>query len=360
MAVYCYWDEITGDYVCEDDGSGSSDFFGYDSDINNTGSGSLLDYGWEFADNIWKSPTGESYDLSYLEPDLAEQVGNFIKKAPVQVFNALKGAFTDKNTGKLDWKALMTAGGAFLPLLSGDSAPRPTGYQGGIPELTAVRQQVPQAYDPNRRPGSGGQRYFTDVQYVPRTGDSAADALAAAQTAAGEQATGLAALNQANPLNAAPAPYVPPAPPAQTAQPTPEYNPDYSGENVLETVQGLLNPPKMARGGIVGLQDGGFVVPADVVSHLGNGSSRAGLAHLQKRGAVPIQGRGDGMSDSNRTMINNRQPAAVADGEAYLPPDRVQKMGGPERLYSMMDRIRKDRTGTTQQGRQINPNKYLG
>jgi hypothetical protein len=59
-------------------------------------------------------------------------------------------------------------------------------------------------------------------------------------------------------------------------------------------------------------------------------------------------------------MINNRQPAAVADGEAYLPPDRVQKMGGPERLYSMMDRIRKDRTGTTQQGRQINPNKYLG
>jgi hypothetical protein len=116
----------------------------------------------------------------------------------------------------------------------------------------------------------------------------------------------------------------------------------------------------MARGGIVGLQDGGFVVPADVVSHLGNGSSRAGLAHLQKRGAVPIQGRGDGMSDSNRTMINNRQPAAVADGEAYLPPDRVQKMGGPERLYSMMDRIRKDRTGTTQQGRQINPNKYLG
>jgi len=227
-------------------------------------------------------------------------------------------------------------------------------------ELTAVRQAVPQTYDPNRRPGSGGQRYFTDVQYVPKTGDTAADALAAAQTAAGEQATGLAALNQANPLNAAPAPYVPPTPPAQTAQPAPEYNPAYSGENVLKTVQDLLGTQQMARGGIVGLQDGGFVVPADVVSHLGNGSSRAGLAHLQKRGAVPIQGRGDGMSDSNRTMINNRQPAAVADGEAYLPPNRVQQMGGPERLYSMMDRIRKDRTGTTQQGRQINPNKYLG
>jgi hypothetical protein len=216
-----------------------------------------------------------------------------------------------------------------------------------------VRQQVPQAYDPSRRPGSGGQRYFTDVQYVPKDGD-----LAAAQAAAAQQAQGLATLNQANTFNPPPAPYVPP--PAPAAPPAPEYNPAYSGENVLKTVQGLLGTQKMARGGIVGLQDGGFVVPADVVSHLGNGSSRAGLAHLQKRGAVPIQGRGDGMSDSNRTMINGRQPAAVADGEAYLPPDRVQKMGGPERLYSMMDRIRKDRTGTTQQGRQINPNKYLG
>jgi hypothetical protein len=66
------------------------------------------------------------------------------------------------------------------------------------------------------------------------------------------------------------------------------------------------------------------------------------------------------MSDSNRTMINNRQPAAVAHEEAYFPPERAQAMGGPERLYAMMDRIRKDRTGTTQQGRQINPNKYLG
>jgi len=293
------------------------------------------------------------------EVDVLDTIKNFATQYGGQAMDLLSNMFT-KN-GQTDWRAIATAGGALLPLLTGgSSAPRPTGYQGGIPELTAVRQAVPQTYDPNRRPGSGGQRYFTDVQYVPKTGDTAADALAAAQTAAGEQATGLAALNQANPLNAAPAPYVPPTPPAQTAQPAPEYNPAYSGENVLKTVQGLLGTQQMARGGIVGLQDGGFVVPADVVSHLGNGSSRAGLAHLQKRGAVPIQGRGDGMSDSNRTMINNRQPAAVADGEAYLPPNRVQQMGGPERLYSMMDRIRKDRTGTTQQGRQINPNKYLG
>jgi hypothetical protein len=273
------------------------------------------------ADDPWTG--GDVFDWAGANEDLR----SIWTKYGQSGLDLLKGAF--QKDGKTDWRAIATAGGALLPLLErvfgGSSAPRPTGYQGGIPELTAVRQAVPQTYDPNRRPGSGGQRYFTDVQYVPKTGDTAADALAAAQTAAGEQATGLAALNQANPANQ-------PASPVQT----------------------------MARGGIVGLQDGGFVVPADVVSHLGNGSSDAGLRHLQKRGAVPLRGRGDGMSDSNRTMINNRQPAAVAHEEAYFPPERAQAMGGPERLYAMMNRIRKDRTGTTQQGRQINPNKYLG
>jgi hypothetical protein len=272
------------------------------------------------ADAPWTG--GDVFDWSGANEDLRSIWSKYGRTG----LDLLKSAF--QKDGKTDWRAVATAAGGVAPIIErllGGSKPPITGYQGGIPELTAVRQQVPQAYDPNRRPGSGGQRYFTDVQYVPKTGDTAADALAAAQTAAGEQATGLAALNQGNPANQ-------PARPVQT----------------------------MARGGIVGLQDGGFVVPADVVSHLGNGSSDAGLRHLQKRGAVPLRGRGDGMSDSNRTMINNRQPAAVAHEEAYFPPERAQAMGGPERLYAMMDRIRKDRTGTPQQGRQINPNKYLG
>jgi len=216
-----------------------------------------------------------------------------------------------------------------------------------------VREAVPQVYDPNRRPGSGGQRYFTDVQYAT------AEGLPAAQEAATAQAQGLASLNAANPLNAAPVAYQPPAPPPAATPTAPAYNEAYSGENVLNTVRGLLGTQKMAKGGIVGLQDGGFVVPADVVSHLGNGSSRAGINHLARKGAMPIQGRGDGMSDSNRTTINGRQPAAVADGEAYFPPKQVENMGGADRLYAMMDKIRKDRTGTTKQGKQINPNQYV-
>ena len=264
----------------------------------------------------------------------------------------LSKAFT--KDGKPDWRAIATAGGALLPMLVGGSESRPTGYQGGIPKYTAIRDVVPQTYDPNRRPGSGGQRYFTDVQYVPKDGD-----LAAAQTAAAQQAQGLASLNAANPLNAAPPAYQPPPQQTQPAPAAPAYDESYSGANVLNTVRSMLGTQNLARGGIVGLQDGGFVFPADVVSDLGNGSTDAGLAHLTRKGAVPIRGRGDGMSDSNRTTINGRQPAAVADGEAYLPPRQVQNMGGAEKLYAMMDKIRKDRHGTTKQGRQINPNQYV-
>jgi hypothetical protein len=122
-----------------------------------------------------------------------------------------------------------------------------------------------------------------------------------------------------------------------------------------------VNPQQpVARAAGGGLKDGGFVVPADVVSHLGNGSTNAGLSALQKRhGAQPIRGAGDGMSDSIKTTINGKQPARVADGEAYIPPEQVKRSGGAKKFYAMMDKVRKERTGTKKQGKQINPNKYL-
>jgi hypothetical protein len=49
--------------------------------------------------------------------------------------------------------------------LTGGGGSAPSGYQGSVPNYDAVRQTVPNTYDPNRRPGSGGQRYFTDMQY---------------------------------------------------------------------------------------------------------------------------------------------------------------------------------------------------
>ena len=36
-----------------------------------------------------------------------------------------------------------------------------------IPDYKGIRAVVPDTYDPTRRAGSGGQRYYTDVEYVP-------------------------------------------------------------------------------------------------------------------------------------------------------------------------------------------------
>ena len=112
----------------------------------------------------------------------------------------------------------------------------------------------------------------------------------------------------------------------------------------------------MATGG---LKEGSFIVPADVVAHLGNGSSEAGLKMLAKKyGATPIKGPGDGMSDSIPTSIEGKQRARIADGEAIISPAMTAKVG-PKQLYSMMDKVRKARTGTTKQGKQINPMRYM-
>jgi hypothetical protein len=118
-----------------------------------------------------------------------------------------------------------------------------------------------------------------------------------------------------------------------------------------------------AKGGLV--RDG-FVVPADVVSHFGNGSSEAGLKLLaSKIGATPIKGDGDGMSDSIKTNIDGVQEARVANDEAYVSPEMVKKLGngspekGARKLYAMMDQIRKARTGTTKQGKEIDPDKFM-
>ena len=130
----------------------------------------------------------------------------------------------------------------------------------------------------------------------------------------------------------------------------------FGGFNSMGPQNAFTPQPRFAEGG---LADGGFVVPADVVSHLGNGSTDAGLKHLHKSmGAKPIRGAGDGMSDSIKTTIDGKQPARIADGEAYIPPHAVKQRGGAKNLYNMMNKVRKDRTGTTKQGKQINPSKY--
>lgn len=140
----------------------------------------------------------------------------------------------------------------------------------------------------------------------------------------------------------------------------------YDPERNLYTDYGILTPTYAAKGGTLNMKDGGFVVPADVVSHLGNGDTDSGLqALMRKTGARPIKGGGDGMSDSIPASINGTQPARVASGEAYIDRNQVAQIGkgdqkkGSKKLYAMMDKVRKARTGSAKQGRQINPDRFV-
>jgi hypothetical protein len=94
-----------------------------------------------------------------------------------------------------------------------------------------------------------------------------------------------------------------------------------------------------------------------------------GIASLNEyaAGGRLLQGPGDGMSDSIPAVIKGARPqrAALAQGEFVIPADVVSHLGngstdaGSKRLYAMMDKIRHARTGSKKQGRQINPDKFM-
>lgn len=155
----------------------------------------------------------------------------------------------------------------------GSSGGQYSGYQGGIPQLTATRTMntipttvpAPTAENPAavapRRPGSGGITYFTPMVYTPKTTTTAA-----------------------------------------------------SG--------GIMSVPGYNLGGY---SDGGRL----------------------------LRGPGDGVSDDIPATIGDRQPARLADGEFVVPARIVSELGngsteaGARKLYAMMDRVKKSRMKST-------------
>jgi hypothetical protein len=78
-----------------------------------------------------------------------------------------------------------------------------------------------------------------------------------------------------------------------------------------------------------------------------------------------VTGTGDGMSDSVPASIEGVQEARLADGEFVIPADVVADIGngssdaGSKKLYDMMDRIRKARHGTTEQPPEIQAERLM-
>jgi hypothetical protein len=207
-----------------------------------------------------------------------------------QLTGAVKKTFTNPDDTLNIGKVLQAAGGGLGALagLLGLNKPTttPSGYQGGIPQLTAVRTAIPQ---PTRTPYTGkpsmGTRYFTDTQYV-----APADA-AATRT--------------------------------------------YQQGLAQQLGQLAQQPVQAAQGGLMAAK------------------------------GTYLRGNTDGMADELNTSIEGKQPAKLSHGEFVVPADVVSHLGngnsdaGAKKLYQMMDRIRVARTGTKKQGKQINPDKFM-
>jgi hypothetical protein len=141
-----------------------------------------------------------------------------------------------------------------------------------------------------------------------------------------------------------------------------------------------------ADGGIVGLMGGGR--PADAAPSAPPQMTPEQMAFLQalmggSKDVEDLQAKanvaggkaaggylnggsvGDGMSDDIPATIDGTQPAALSTNEFVVPADVVSGLGngssdaGAQQLYAMMDRIRKARTGTTEQAPEINAKKYM-
>jgi hypothetical protein len=98
--------------------------------------------------------------------------------------------------------------------------------------------------------------------------------------------------------------------------------------------------PAIANGGLLALAQGGM-------SNLGSYSDGGRL----------LRGPGDGISDSIPAMIGKKQPARLADGEFVVPARIVSELGngsteaGARKLYAMMDRVQKARGKTVGKGK---------
>jgi hypothetical protein len=96
------------------------------------------------------------------------------------------------------------------------------------------------------------------------------------------------------------------------------------------------------------------------------GFAGGGMPEYQAGGTL-LNGPGDGMSDSIPAVIRGRgvQRAALADGEFVVPADVVSHLGngstnaGAKKLYGMMDKIRQARTGRTGQAPAVKTDRYL-
>jgi len=250
---------------------------------------------------------------------------------------------TNDDTGK----ALTALGLSALADNKGWNKPEvpKTGYQGKIPRYTAVRERVNKDDRPNSQ---YGQRYFSDVTYAPTSDAAAVDA--ARQAAQAQNAQIIADEDRrATPMDYASAT----APISGAAAPSSNLSlVDPDGP----VSSGIYSPPPLTVGNYV---RGGQV------QNNRDGRYATGGGVTQLSGGRYLDGMSDGMADEVPANIEGRQEAALSDGEFVIPADVVSHLGngssnaGADVLNNMMTKVRTERTGNPKQGKQINPEQLL-
>jgi len=333
----------------ENDTTGDVDFTGgesQDQDLTSSealaGQGFLQDelgnaYKLDDSGNLtFKDSKGTDFTYNTEKGGFTDKAGNFaggdnallsyVKKYGSKALDLLK------TNGKFDPAKLLTAGiGAYKLATNKDEG----GYNVPVPKMDAVREQI-MYNDPNRRPGAAGRQYFTDPRFV-KQGD--ATALEAAKQASAAQAAGILA-----------------AVPKYTAP-----------VNTYDTTMKMpWNPTEPAKTGTTtaATQPVGLAaIPTK--EQLMNPNFKIGMASGGIASARYLQGGTDGMADRIPANIDGEQPAALSHGEFVIPADVVSHLGngnseaGADKLYQMMSRIRKARTGNEKQGKKINPDKFM-
>lgn len=172
---------------------------------------------------------------------------------------------------------------------------------------------------------------------------------------------------------------------ADVAPPNPYYQAqmyNYAGGGTVEQMSNANSVGQNTGYPMADLRQGAYATPwqTPVSQNVVQGSADTGVnpmtgeqnsfaagGHLggYSDGGHMLKGPGDGMSDSIPAKIGSKQPARLADGEFVVPADVVSHLGngssdaGAKQLYSMMDRIRAQRTGKKKQAPQVNPKKAM-
>lgn len=262
-------------------------------------------------------------------------LGSLSKILGPNAYKNLKSLFINKDDS-INLAGLGTLGAGLYSLLDSQKKDSGGGYSTPVQVKSAYREAIEQPSRPTGAPAMG-RRYFTDVQYLPK-GDTAA--LDAAKAAAAAQKADLTMEPNASIRSIEP-----------SIIPTKWNKPVETKTEQAAATSGLPAIPNA-------LEIAQQTYPKETTT-LASG----GIA--QMKNPRYLRGTTDGMADKIPSSIDNKQPAALSHGEFVIPADVVAHLGngnseaGAKKLYEMMSRVRKARTGNEKQGKKINPEKFM-